>query len=230
MVQNHLFQVLTMVTMEPPSNISSEQISIEKLKILKELQIDKESLIFWQYNWYQQERNVNESSRVETFVAMKVSLNNWRFKNLPIYLKTGKSLNEKKTIVIIEFKEIPNIFYRKYGEIERNRIIIEIQPDDRISIQFNLKKKNSHNQMNSVKSEFKKIWKDDNAYDRLLLDCMYWSKLLFTNWDILRQSWEIVDWIVNCKNDCPILYSYEKWSIWPIQWNLLLEKDWRKWY
>lgn len=229
MVQNHLFQILTIVIMDPPLDISSEQISLEKLKVLKELQIDKKSLVFGQYDWYRNEKNVSSTSNTETFVWMKVFVNSWRFKNLPIYLKTGKALNTKSTIVVIEFKEIPNIFYRKYWEIEKNRIIIEIQPDNKISLQFNLKRENIHNQIQLVKSEFRKIYKDD-TYDRLILDCIYNNKLLFTDWSILRQSWEIVDSIINCKNDCPLVHIYKKGSKWPIQSDKLLEKDNRKWY
>ena len=230
MVQNHLFQILSIITMEPPINVYSENVNMEKLKILKEIRIDKESLVFWQYDWYNLEKNVDKNSKVETFIAMKLFVNSWRFKDLPIYLKTWKKLKNKKTIVIIEFKDIPNIFYKKYWNIEKNRIIIEIQPEERIIINYNLKKKDQAEHIEQINSEFKKEGFVDNSYDKLLIDCMNSNKILFTNWDILQQSWLLVDDIINCKGNCPILYTYWENTDWPIQSNLLLEKDWRKWF
>lgn len=230
MVQNHLFQVLTLITMEPPLDMSEESIASEKLKILKELKVDKNNLVFWQYKGYRNEKNVSINSLTETFVAMKLKVDSWRFKDLPIYLKTGKYLNEKNTKIIIEFKEIPNIFLKKYGEIEKNRIIIEIQPEEKIQIQFNLKKKNNHTGIETIVSEFSNEDIQDSSYKNLINDCINWNKFLFINWNILKQSWLLVDDIINCKNDCPVIKYYEKNTRGPNESDFLIEKDWRKWF
>jgi len=230
MVQNHLFQVLTLITMEPPLDMSEESIASEKLKILKELKVDKNNLVFWQYDGYKNEKNVSKDSITETFVSMKLKVDSWRFKDLPIYLKTGKYLNEKNTKIIIEFKEIPNIFLKKYWEIEKNRIIIEIQPEEKIQIQFNLKKKNNHTGIETILSEFSNEDIQDMSYKNLINDCIKWNKFLFINWNILKQSWLLVDDIINCKNDCPIIKYYEKNTRGPIESDYLIEQDWRKWF
>lgn len=231
MIQNHLFQILSFITMDVPSDISAEEISYEKLKILKEININNEDVVFWQYEGYKNELNVSKDSKIETFVAMKLEVNSWKFKNLPIYLKTGKKLNEKSTIIIIEFKEIPNIFYKKYWNIENNKIVIEIQPEEKISILFNLKKKNHSKHINSVKSEFKNPLKEtDNSYEKLISDCIEGDKLLFTDWKLLEKSWELIENMVNCDGNCPRIHYYQSWTNGPLESVNLLKKDNRSWF
>lgn len=233
MVQNHLFQVMSLVVMDTPSQIDPVGISQEKLKVLRNISLGdhfENNIVFWQYNGYKEEKDIPKESRTETFVAMKIEIESWNFIWVPIYLRTGKALSEKKTQIVIEFKEIPNILFKKFGHIERNRIILEVQPNEWIDIHFNIKQNGNSKEMQRVKSEFLKQGESKEAYEKLLEDVMLWDKTLFTNWDILEESWRIVDNLVNCKNNCPIIYPYEKWTHGPEMSYTLLENDKRQWY
>lgn len=233
MVQNHLFQVLSLVTMDTPSNIEADAIRQEKLKVFKSLKLREDftkNIVFWQYEGYKDEKLVNPNSRTETFVAMKIEVDSWRFVWVPIYLRTWKYLNEKCTKIVIEFKEIPDILFRKFGNIEKNRVILEVQPNETIDIHFNIKENWNSKEVERVKSKFSKEIESKEAYEKLLEDVIIWDKTLFTSWEMLKQSWEIVDDLVNCKNNCPLLHIYKKWTSWPEASNMMLENDNRKWY
>lgn len=233
MMQNHLLQMLSFITMEPPIQIDASWIWKEKLKVINNLELGKDFLdnvVFGQYVWYKDEKWIMPNSRTETFVAAKIQVDTPRFSWVPIYLRTGKCMRSRLTHIVIEFKNIPNILFQKYWNIERNRIILEVQPKEGINIHFNIKENGSSKEVQRVRSSFVKdiIWKD--AYEKLIEDVILWDKTLFTSWDLLKQSWKVVDDIVNCKNNCPILFQYEKWTNGPIESYNLLEKDWRKWY
>ena len=233
MVQNHLFQVLSLVTMDVPYNIEADAIRQEKLKVFKSLKLGDDfnkNIVFWQYDWYKDEKWISQNSKTETFVAMKIEVDSWRFVWVPIYLKTWKYLNEKSTKIVIEFKEIPDILFKKFCSIEKNRIILEVQPNETIDIHFNIKENWNSKEVQRVKSKFSKEISSKEAYEKLLEDVIVWDKTLFTSWEMLEESWKIVDDLVNCKNNCPILYSYSKWSTWPIVSDILLENEWKKWY
>ena len=151
-----------------------------------------------------------ERSRTETFVAMKIEVDSWNFIGVPIYLRTGKALSKKNTRIVIEFKEIPNILFKTYGHIERNRIILEVQPNERIDIHFNIKQDGSSHHVERVRSQFNKEVASKEAYEKLIEDVIIGDKTLFLSWDMLEESWRIVDDLINCKNNCPIIYDYEK--------------------
>lgn len=233
MVQNHLFQVLALVTMDPPSAIDSYWIRSEKMNVFRTLKLDKNfanNIVFGQYEGYLEEKAVAKDSKTETFVAMKMEVCNWRFSWVPIYLRTWKALNRKKTKIVIEFKEVPDILFKKFWNIEKNRIILEVQPNESISISFNIKENGSSKEVQNVVSTFSKelIWKE--AYEKLIEDSIAWDKTLFTSWDMLKQTWHIVDDLVNCRDNCPMIFKYKKWSKWPKEMNKLLEDDGRSWY
>ncbi len=233
MVQNHLFQVLSLVTMEVPDRIDSHGIRTEKVKVFRNLKLDSDfnkDIVFGQYNWYLDEKAIEKSSRTETFVALKVEVCNWRFSWVPIYLRTWKALNEKSTKIVVEFKEIPDILFKKFWCIEKNRIILEVQPNESISISFNIKENGNSKEIQKVVSSFSKelIWKE--AYEKLIEDAIVSDKTLFTSWSMLKQTWQIVDELVNCKDNCPMLFKYDKWTSGPDEMHKLLSKDGKKWY
>lgn len=231
MVQNHLFQVLALIVMDPPSKLDAESISQEKLKVLHSIKIPtNDDLVFWQYIWYTDEKWVEKNSKTETFVAMKIEVSNWRCIWIPIYLKTWKNLDKKQTKIVIEFNEIPNILFKNFWHIEKNRIIIEVQPDESIDIHFNIKENWNSKEVQEVKSKFKKELSSKEAYEKLIEDVIIWDKTLFTTFEILKESWMIVNDLVNCKDNCPILHKYIPWSKGPDFTDLLIENDNKKWY
>lgn len=232
MVQNHLLQALSLVTMEPPIAFKDQYIQEEKLKVFRALKLDNnfsQSVVFGQYTWYLSEDGVAPDSRTETFIALKLEVANTRWEWVPIYLKTGKSLDRRLTQIVIEFKETPYFLFQQYWVIERNRIIIDIQPDETIRIEFNVKENGS--------SKTRKVqWVSSNnehgkeAYEKLLEDVIKGDKTLFTSFAMLEETWRIIDDLVNCKDNCPMIYPYTPWSIWPELGNTLLERDNRSWY
>ncbi|MDD2871318.1 MAG: glucose-6-phosphate dehydrogenase [Candidatus Gracilibacteria bacterium] len=233
MVQNHLFQVLSLVVMNPPSMIDSDGIRQEKLKVFRSIKLGdnyENNIVFGQYNGYLEEKDIAKNSKTETFVAMKLEVNSWNFVGVPIYLRTGKALEKKLTQIVIEFKEVPDILFKKFGNIEKNRIILEIQPNEGIDIHFNIKENGNSQEVERVKSKFEKELESKEAYEKLLEDAIISDKTLFTSWEMLEQSWKIVDNLVNCKNDCPLIHKYPKGSNGPIASDYLLENDGRKWY
>ncbi len=233
MVQNHLFQVLSLVVMDPPSTIDSDWIRQEKLKVFRSIKLCdnfEQNIVFWQYDWYLWEKNISKNSKTETFVAMKLEINSWNFVGVPIYLRTWKFMSKKCTSIVIEFREIPNILFKKFWPISKNRIILEVQPNEWIDIHFNIKENGNSKEVERVKSKFIKELESKEAYEKLIEDAILWDKTLFTSWEMLEESWKIVDDLVNCKNNCPIIHKYKKWSNWPKASDILLENDWKKWY
>ncbi|MFA5917902.1 MAG: glucose-6-phosphate dehydrogenase [Candidatus Gracilibacteria bacterium] len=233
MVQNHLFQVLSLVTMDTPSNIDADAIRLEKLKVFRSLRLKKDfekNIVFGQYEGYKDEKSVKPNSRTETFIAMKIEVDSWRFVGVPIYLRTGKYLDKKCTKIVVEFKEIPDILFKKFGSIEKNRIILEVQPNETIDIHFNIKENGNSKEVQRVKSKFSKEIESKEAYVKLLEDVIHGDKTLFTSWEMLKESWKIVEDLINCKNNCPILHIYKKGTTGPEASNIMLENDNKKWY
>lgn len=233
MVQNHLLQVLSLVVMDPPSQLDAIGMRQEKLKVFRSITLGKNfenHVVFGQYDGYPQEKDVVPASKTETFVAMKIEVDSWNFVGVPIYLRTGKAMAKKSTQIVIEFKEIPNILFKKFGPIKKNRIILEVQPNEGIDIHFNIKQNGSSKEAERVKSQFVKEMESKEAYEKLLEDVIVGDKTLFTSWYMLEETWRIVEDLVNCRNNCPIVHPYEKGTNGPLQSYALLENDNRKWY
>lgn len=248
MVQNHLLQMLSYIAMEPPTELVSNKIRDEKAKVLSSIKKISEdggnNVIFGQYDKglidkkevksYLKEDGIKENSRTETFVAAKFEIDNWRWSNVPFYLRTGKRMSKKGTVIVIEFKKLPSILFNKNDDLEPNRLIIEVQPDASIDMLFNIKSTESKHAVTPIVAQFdKKHFADLNsheAYENLFVEILKGDQSLFTRWDGVKASWEIVDSMVNCKDNCPIIYKYEAGSTGPIQSEKLLENDSRKWY
>ncbi len=233
MVQNHLMQVIALIAMEAPYNLEADTIKNKKIEVLKALRLDKnfeKSVVYGQYDWYQKEKWVKANSKTETFVALKLFVDNWRFEGVPFYLRTWKKLKEKKTRIVIEFKKLPNISFNKKWKLNQNRIVIDIYPTESISLEFNIKEFWKIDKIRTVRSTFINKDKALESYNRLLTDIIKWEATLFTRWDFIEESWRIVDDLVECKDNCPLVYSYKPKSNWPDMAFHLLEKDWRKWF
>ncbi len=214
MVQNHMLQLISLVAMEPPVNASSEAIRNEKIKVLQALRAVSVSdvgarVIFGQYAasedgqmpGYNQESDALHPSQTETFVAIKAFVDNWRWKDVPFILKTGKRLAEKNTEVVIEFKPVPHPLF---GEAEgrcANRLVIQMQPDEAITLDILNKTPDVHAFSLQPVSLNLEIHEAGNgkirhiAYERLIRDAIKADRTLFVRRDELEQAWAWIDQI-----------------------------------
>lgn len=208
-VQNHVLQLLALVTMEPPTDFHADMIRDEKVKVFRSIRgMDREylaeNLIKGQYTAgpdmlaYRDEIHVSPDSEVATYMAGKFYVDNWRWSGVPFYIRAGKRLAEKVTEIFIQFKQPPlKLFGDECNEIVPNGLLISIQPEERISIRLNSKYPGSENYPHPVEMEFnyKQLGKYDNldAYERLLLDCLKGDLTLFARQDGIEAMWEVVD-------------------------------------
>ncbi|MCA1767426.1 MAG: glucose-6-phosphate dehydrogenase, partial [Idiomarina sp.] len=219
MVQNHLLQVLSLIAMEPPSKLDADSIREEKLKVLKALRpIDEsncqETTVRGQYHsgfvadqrvpGYLEEDGAKSNSQTETFVALKVNIDNWRWSGVPFYLRTGKRLPEKRSEVVITFKRQPhNIFNDTTTELPPNKLVIRLQPDEGVEVQI-LNKipglgKRMHLKATNLDLSFDETFERKriaDAYERLLLEAMHGNQYLFVHRDEVEYAWRWIDGIV----------------------------------
>jgi glucose-6-phosphate 1-dehydrogenase len=214
MLQNHLLQLVGLVAMEPPTVISSDSIRNEVLKVFQSLrpitgeQIKKQ-VIRGQYisstvrgetmKGYREEEGVPADSRTETFVAMKLYIDNWRWGGVPFYIRTGKRLPNRVTEVVVHFNPSPHTLFSSddsNGGLG-NQLIIRIQPDEGILLKFGMKEQGAGFKVQEVNMDF--YYKDltdsyiPEAYQRLLLDCMQGDSTLYTRGDGVESAWQFVD-------------------------------------
>jgi glucose-6-phosphate 1-dehydrogenase len=196
MVQSHLLQMLSLVAMEVPVSYFSEDVKNEKVKVLKHLSFDKEQMIFGQYEGYLDEKNIPEESSTETFVLLKAFVNTPRFKGVPFYLMTGKKLDKKESLIIVEFEETNE--QRKWNlPISTNKLYIKIFPLDGVGLVLNSKVPGLRDEVEQVEMEYciacRAVGNMPEAYEKLLLDITNNHKTLFTRWDEIELSWHFID-------------------------------------
>jgi len=224
MLQNHLLQLLGLVAMEPPTVISSDAIRNEVLKVFQSLrpisgkQVAKQ-VIRGQYmsshvrgeamEGYRSEKGVPEESRTETFVAMKLFIDNWRWGGVPFYLRTGKRLPTRVTEIVVHFKPSPHtLFSQQEGITDRgNALVIRIQPDEGILLKFGMKVPGAGFKVQGANMDFHYKDLTDNyipqAYQRLLLDCMQGDSTLYARGDAVEEAWRFMDPILRAWQDSP---------------------------
>lgn len=238
--QNHLLQLLALTAMEPPISFDSDAIRDEKVKVLmavrrwttKECEL---TVARGQYNGYRDEPNVVKSSSTETFVAMKVMVDNWRWAGVPFYLRTGKNLPVKETEICITFKDVPHLLFKKteVEELKTNALLIKIQPDEGITLRFGAKVPGPHLSLRTVDMDFDYETEfgsgSPEAYERLLLDCMNGDSTLFIRSDEILEAWEIVDPVIEYwkGGGRPALYEPGTWG--PDSAEELPRRDGRRW-
>ncbi|OPJ56157.1 glucose-6-phosphate dehydrogenase [Clostridium oryzae] len=250
MIQNHLFQLLTLIAMEAPVNLDTKSIRDEKIKILKAIKhVDEDfvrhNMVRGQYgpgeiginkvNGYRQEEKVAPDSDVETFVAMKVFVDNFRWAGVPFYLRTGKRMKNKTTEIVIQFKELPKILYARENNLVPNLLIIKVQPMEGVIFQFNAKKPGTGNEIVPVKMDFCQNCQMENnspeAYERLISDVLKGDSTLFTRWDEVEYSWRFVDKIISIwKNSKEQFPNYVSGTWGPEASQELLSRDNRQWW
>jgi glucose-6-phosphate 1-dehydrogenase len=251
MIQNHLLEVLAVVAMEPPSIFDSESIRNETVKVLQALRPIKPSeialnVVRGQYietmvdetiqKGYRQEKDVAPNSRTETFVAMKVYVDNWRWGDIPFYIRTGKCLPERVTEVVIHLKPAPHqLFKQRCMAQSTNMIILRISPDAGVAVDFGMKIPGAGYKVQNVNMAFHYSdladHKISEAYERLLLDCMIGDSTLYARADAVKASWKFVDPILlEWKNNPEIpLYFYECNTWGPKEANALFGNKELKW-
>ena len=211
-VQNHMMQLLSLVAMEPPRNLMAESIHDEKVKVLESIRPFPENrfdeyAVRGQYGpgyvngefvqGYRQEANVNPQSFVETYAAIQLFIDNWRWADVPFYLRAGKRLPKKSTEIAITFKKAPGyLFQGSDSAVDPNILIIRIQPDEGISFKINCKVPALNNIIQPVKMDFRYGsyfgMTPPDAYERLICDCMSVDKTLFARDDEVMASWEFL--------------------------------------
>ncbi len=239
-LQNHLIQLMTLITMNAPSNFDTKSINHEKLQIvksIKKLTLDeiKTNTVRGQYKGYRQEEKVAPNSKTETYALTKLFINNPRWQSVPFYLRTGKKLEGKVTSIIIQFKEKGHELFKNFWEKPLpNHITIQIQPNEGIGIRLVAKKPGLGQELEPVDMEFCYKTSFDKpqpeAYERLLLDVMLGDQSLFMSEDLIEESWKVIDPIVEAfaENLVP-LSSYKSGGWGPKEADDLIEKDGRKW-
>ena len=203
-MQNHALQLLASVAMEPPVDFSAEAVRDEKAKLLRSIrhftpENAAQSIVLGQYEGYRSEKNVAPDSMVETFAAIKFFVDNWRWKDVPFYVKAGKNLDETVTEIVITFKCPPQNYFgpAESCSYTANQVILRIQPEETIAITFGAKRPGEAVITDPVymKFDYKTSFADAGAtpYHRLLLDAMAGEQMNFIRQDSVEYSWGIVD-------------------------------------
>ena len=240
MVQNHLTQLLTLIAMEPPSSFMADAIRNEKVKVLRQISPPlKEDAVFGQYGkgriemedvqGYRDEPGVKADSATETFVALKLSIESWRWKGVPFYLRTGKRMPKPLTQIVVNFKCPPVSIFEPFSSscvIQPNVLVITIQPDEGFDLYFHVKKQGQPVELTTQKLSFKysEVFGPHihGAYENLLLDIITGDQTLFVRADETEEAWHLYDSLLK---DKPRLHSYSSGSWGPKASDDLLSKN-----
>jgi len=254
MIQNHLLQLLCLIAMDPPSDLSADSIRDEKVKVLKALvPFTPERLatqvVRGQYiagysegkavPGYLEEENSNTQSDTETFVALRADIRNWRWAGVPFYLRTGKRMPQKLSQIVIHFKEPPHYIFAPEQRMQiSNKLIIRLQPDEGISLQVMTKDQGLDKGMQlrsgPLKLDFSDTYRSartPDAYERLLLEVMRGNQNLFVRKDEIESAWQWCDQLIagwKKAGDAPKPYAAGSWG--PMSSIALITRDGRSWY
>ncbi|SFN47885.1 glucose-6-phosphate 1-dehydrogenase [Izhakiella capsodis] len=253
MIQNHLLQVLTMIAMSPPADLSADSIRDEKVRVLRSLRmIDhtnvREKTVRGQYTagfvqgkkvpGYLEEEGANKHSSTETFVAIRVDIDNWRWAGVPFYLRTGKRLPSKCSEVVVYFKNPEmNLFKESWQELPQNKLTIRLQPDEGVDIEILNKVPgldHKHNlQTTKLDLSYSETFNQSHladAYERLLLEAMRGIQALFVRRDEVEAAWKWVDSIIDAwstDKEPPKPYQAGTWG--PVSSVAMITRDGRSW-
>lgn len=253
MLQNHLLQILTFVTMEPPANLSAESIHMEKIKLLKALRPItylnvEEKTVRGQYTngyilgqsvpGYLEEEGANTESVTESFVAIRVDIDNWRWSGVPIYMRTGKRMPNKRTEIVVNFKNLPhNIFKDSFHDLPANKLVIHLQPNEGVDVMVLNKipgiDGNIKLQQTKLDLSFSEAFKKNRifgGYEKLILEALRGNPTLFLSREEIEQAWTWVDSIQEAwqhNHTPPKPYPAGSWG--PVASVALLARDGRAW-
>ena len=246
-VQNHMMQLLSLVAMEPPVNFTAAAIREEKVKVLQAIrplteEDFQEMVVRGQYGpgfihgdsvvGYRQEENVAKQSNVETFMALRFFIDNWRWAGVPFYLRGGKRLPKRATEIAIVFKDVPSNLFPEHGK--RNVLVIRIQPDEGISLKINCKVPGPANMIQPVKLDFRYgsyFGKSPpEAYERLIWDSILGDSTLFAHINEVTASWNIFTPLLEYwSKTSPQFPNYESGSWGPKEADTMIAKEGRAW-
>ena len=251
MVQNHLLQLLCLVAMEVPAKLDQDEIRNEKLKVLRALKpitrdVIKDSTVTGQYlsgtvagqvvPSYLEDLDVTTKSETETFVALKVEIDNWRWANVPFYLRTGKRMFEKRSEIVVQFAPVPHLIFTSDEHPVPNHLVIRLQPDEGIKLILMTKQPGSsgfHLHPLPLNLSFAQAFATDypDAYERLLLDIIQGNPALFMRRDEVETAWDWIDNIIDGWGRIrmrPEKYMAGTWG--PAGSDVLIGRDRRAWY
>ncbi|MBV8690562.1 MAG: glucose-6-phosphate dehydrogenase [Actinobacteria bacterium] len=249
-VQNHVMQVLALTLMEPPASVDAQGIRDEKVKALRAVDImtvDEvaANVVRAQYDpgWvegeqvigYRQEEGVSPYSTTETYVAMRLKVDNWRWAGVPIYVRTGKRLPKRVTEVAMTFHRVPHLPFSapQASGLEPNALVLRVQPDEGITLRFGAKVPGQAFRVRTVSMDFSYgsafVEETPEAYERLLLDAMVGDPTLFIRTDEVEQAWRIVEPILEAWADDAPLARYDSGTWGPAEADRLIEGDGRHW-
>jgi len=252
MVPNHLFQLLSLTTMEPPISFDADAVRDKQAEILHAVQVPAPEEVLTtavrgQYGpsaasgerllGYRQEPKVASTSNTETYVALKLQIDNWRWAGVPFYLRTGKRLPQRTTEIAIQFRRSPFVLFRKtkIADLQTNRLVIHIQPDEGISLRFGAKVPGPVMQLGLVNMEFDYARdfgrSHSTGYERLLYDCMMGDATLFQRADMVEAGWRVIQPVLDVWQATPAdrfpNYAAGTWG--PAEAEELLARDGRAW-
>jgi glucose-6-phosphate 1-dehydrogenase len=250
-VQNHIFQVLSIIAMEPPARFESRDVRDEKVKVLRAIPpitADEVDLVTVRGQYgegyiggkpvpaYRTEDGVAPDSNTETYVAMRLYIENWRWAGTPFYLRTGKRLPRRATEVAIQFKSAPHLPFADTAveAVVPNQLTLRIQPDEGASLKFAAKVPGPQVDLRTVSMDFQYgssfLKPSAEAYERLLLDALLGDSTLFARWDEVERAWEIVEELLKAWATNPIGEpNYEAGGWGPDAGDELLARDGREW-
>jgi len=251
MVPNHLFQLLTMTAMEPPSSFQADAVRGEKAKVLEAIhpltddevrmqavrgQYDKGAIKGKEIPEYRNSPKVNPESNTETYMAMKLMVDNWRWAGVPFYLRTGKCLPKKRSEIVIQFKKAPFSLFRgeDVGALESNKLVLHIQPEEGIALEFGAKIPGPKVMLSGVQMLFNYHdyfgQSSSTGYETLIYDCMIGDATLFQRADNSELGWKVVDPILKLwQREKPNFPNYTAGSNGPAAADELLARDGRAW-
>jgi glucose-6-phosphate 1-dehydrogenase len=253
MVQNHMLQMLALVAMEPPASFDADRVRDEKVKLLRSIRpLSREEMehcvVRAQYGpgevngehvpGYREAEGVAPHSQVETYVAMRLLIDNWRWHDVPFYMRVGKRLRRRVSEIAIHFKPIPHSMFNpiRAEDMQPNVLVLNVQPEEGIALTLQAKHPGPKLCMSSMTMDFtyREVFGEDpgEAYERLLLDCMLGDQTLFVRNDDVLCAWTLLTpllehWQSLAAHDMILSYDPGSWG--PLEADEMLHRDGRRW-